>query len=133
MAARHAAKIETRDGLRTCYEARRKRQGRKDLVARSGGIVLRRDRRAEIRDPRPAPAAYPRKELTSRLRTRECELCETGTTVAVHQVTGLKALGQPGPGQPARAALMAKTRRKTLIVCAACHDLIHANPVTHAA
>jgi len=24
-------------------------------------------------------------------------------------------------------------RRKTLIVCAACHDYIHANPVTHAA
>ena len=133
MAARHAAKIETRDGLRTCYEARRKRQGRKDLVARSGGIVLRRDRRAEIRDPRPDPAAHPRKELISRLRTRECELCETGTTVAVHQVTGLKALGQPGPGQPAWAALMTKMRRKTLVVCAACHDLIHANPVTHAA
>ena len=133
MAARHKAKVKTRNGLRTCFTARRKRQGKKDLVARSGGIVLRRDRYAEIRDPRPAPAAYPRKELVSRLRTRRCELCETGTTVAVHQVTGLKALGQPGPGQPAWAALMTKMRRKTLIVCASCHDLIHANPVTHAA
>ena len=65
--------------------------------------------------------------------TRECELCETGTTVAVHQVTGLKTLGKPGPGQPAWAALMAKMRRKTLIVCAPCHDWIHANPVAHAA
>ena len=133
MAARHKAKVKTRNGLRTCFTAKRKRPGKKDLVARSGGIVLRRDRRAEIRDPRPAPAAYPRKELISRLRTRRCELCETGTTVAVHQVTGLKALGQPGPGQPAWVALMAKIRRKTLIVCAPCHDLIHANPVTHAA
>ena len=58
----------------------------------------------------------------------ECELCETGTTVAVHQVTGLKELGKPGPGQPAWAALMAKMRRKTLIVCADCHEHIHAEP-----
>ncbi len=133
MAARHKAKIETSDGLRTCFEARKHREGKKDLVARFGGIILRQDRRAVIRDPAPAPAAYPRKELVKRLRTRECELCETGTTVTVHQVTGLRTLGKPGPGQPAWAALMAKMRRKTLIVCAPCHDWIHANPVAHAA
>jgi group II intron reverse transcriptase/maturase len=133
IAARHKAKIETSNGLRTCFEARKHREGKKDLVARFGGIILRQDRRAVIRDPAPAPAAYPRKELVKRLRTRECELCETGTTVTVHQVTGLKTLGKPGPGQPAWAALMAKMRRKTLIVCAPCHDWIHANPVAHAA
>jgi group II intron reverse transcriptase/maturase len=133
MAARYKAKTETSDGLRTCFEARRHREGKPDLVARFGGIILRQDRRAVIRDPAPAPAPYPRKELIRRLRKRECELCETGTTVAVHQVTGLKALGRPGPGQPAWASLMAKMRRKTLIVCAACHDWIHANPVAHAA
>ncbi len=133
MAARHKAKAETGDGPRTCFEARRRRRGKPDLVARFGGIILRQDRRAVIRDPAPAPAAYPRKELLKRLRTRECELCETGTTVTVHQVTGLKTLGKPGPGQPAWAALMAKMRRKTLIVCAPCHEYIHASPVAHAA
>jgi group II intron reverse transcriptase/maturase len=133
MAARHKAKVETRNGLRTCFEARRKREGKADLVARSGGIVLKRDRHAKIREPQPISAAYPRKELIYRLRKRECELCETGTTVAVHQVASLKALGQPGPGQPAWAALMAKMRRKTLIVCSACHEWIHANPVARAA
>jgi group II intron reverse transcriptase/maturase len=133
MAARYRAKIETSDGPRTCYEARKHREGKKDLVARFGGITLRQDRRAVIRDPAPGPAPYPRKELIFRLRRRECELCETGTTVTVHQVTGLNALGEPGPARPAWAALMAKMRRKTLIVCAACHDWIHANPVAHAA
>jgi group II intron reverse transcriptase/maturase len=133
MAARHKAAIETSDGPRTCYEARKHREGKKDLVARFGGTILRQDRRAVIRDPAPGPPLYPRKELISRLRRRECELCETGTTVTVHQVTGLKALGEPGPGQPAWAALMARMRRKTLIVCATCHDWIHANPVAHAA
>jgi len=133
MAARHKAKVITGDGPRTCFEARRKRTGKPDLVARFGGIILRQDRRAVITDPAPVPVRVPRKELLARLRQRECELCETGTTVAVHQVTGLRELGKPGPGQPAWAALMARMRRKTLIICAPCHDWIHANPVTHAA
>jgi group II intron reverse transcriptase/maturase len=133
MAARFKAKVITGDGPRTCFEARRKRKGKPDLIARFGGIILRQDRRAVITDPAPVPVRVPRKELLYRLRQRECELCETGTTVAVHQVTGLKQLGRPGPGQPAWAALMARMRRKTLIVCAPCHDWIHANPVARAA
>ena len=133
MAARLRAKVITGDGPRTCYEARLRREGRRELVARFGGIVLRQDRRAVIRDPAPVPARLPRKELICRLRRRWCELCETGATVAVHQIAGLSQLGKPGPGQPAWAAVMAKMRRKTLIVCAPCHEHIHANPVTHAA
>jgi hypothetical protein len=133
MASRHAAKVTTAHGPRRCFEARRRREGREDLVARFGGIPLRQDRRAVVRDPAPVPVTTPRKELQSRLRGQWCELCETGATVAVHQVTSLKELGKPGPGQPAWAALMAKMRRKTLIVCEACHELIHASPVAHAA
>ncbi len=133
MAARHQAKIATEDGPRTCFEARLRREGKKDLVARFGGIILRQDRRAVITDPAPVPACPPRKELIHRLRRRRCELCEHGTTVTVHQVAGLRQLGKPGPGQPAWAALMARMRRKTLIVCAACHEHIHASPVAHAA
>ncbi|MGW4985532.1 HNH endonuclease [Streptomyces mirabilis] len=72
-------------------------------------------------------------ELLMRLRTRKCELCETGATVAVHQVAGLKELGRPGSDRPAWAVLMAKMRRKTLVVCAPCHDWIHTNPVTRVA
>jgi len=133
MAARHKAKVITGDGPRTCFEASLKREGRKDLVARFGGIILRQDRRAVIQDPAPVPVHAPRKELIQRLLKRRCELCEQSATVAAHQVAGLKQLGEPGPGQPAWAALMARMRRKTLIICAACHDYIHANPVTHAA
>jgi group II intron reverse transcriptase/maturase len=133
MAARHKAKIQTSDGLRTCFEARLRRKGRKDLVARFGGIPLKRDRRAVITDPAPVPVIPPPKELTQRLRKRWCELCEHGATVAVHQVARLADLGKAGPGQPAWAALMARMRRKTLIVCPVCHDYIHANPVANAA
>jgi group II intron reverse transcriptase/maturase len=133
MAARHKSKVITGDGPRTCFEATLTRQGKKNLVARFGGIPLQQNRRAVITDPAPVPVHYPRKELIYRLRKRWCELCETAATVAVHQVAGLKHLGKPGSGQPAWAALMARMRRKTLIVCAACHDHIHANPVAHAA
>jgi hypothetical protein len=40
MAARHKAKIETSDGMRTCFEARKRRAGKPELVARFGGIPL---------------------------------------------------------------------------------------------
>ncbi len=53
--------------------------------------------------------------------------------MTVHHVAKLAQLGKPGPGQPAWAALMARKRRKTLIVCRPCHDYIHANPVANAA
>jgi group II intron reverse transcriptase/maturase len=133
MAARHKAKTATPHGLRTCFEARIRREGKPDLVARFGGIPLKHDRRAVIREPAPVPVATPYKELIHRLRTRWCELCEHGATVTVHHVARLAHLGKPGPGQPAWAALMAKMRRKTLVVCSICHDHIHANPVAHAA
>ncbi|HYX60645.1 MAG TPA: reverse transcriptase domain-containing protein [Streptosporangiaceae bacterium] len=133
MAARHKAKVATPHGLRTCFEARVRREGKPDLVARFGGIPLKHDRRAAIREPAPVPDAIPHKELIHRLRGRWCELCEHGATVAVHHVAKLADLGKPGPGQPAWAALMAKMRRKTLIVCTACHAWIHANPVANAA
>jgi hypothetical protein len=128
MAARHKAKIETSDGLRSCFEARKQREGKKDLIARFGGIPLKRDSHAVITDPAPVPVSHPRKELITRLRRRRCELCEQGATVAVHQIARLADLGKPGPGQPAWASLMATKRRKTLIVCTTCHDHIHANP-----
>jgi group II intron reverse transcriptase/maturase len=133
MAARHKAKIATPDGLRTCFEARVRREGKPDLVARFGGIPLRHDRRAVIREPAPVPETTPAKELIHRLRGRWCELCEHRATVDVHHAAKLADLGKPGPGQPAWAALMAKMRRKTLIVCAPCHEYIHANPVVNAA
>jgi group II intron reverse transcriptase/maturase len=133
MAARHKAEAITSDGPRACFEARRKREGRKDLVARFGGIPLKQNRRAVIADPAPVPVHPPRRELVHRLRRRQCELCEQGATVAVHQVAALADLGRPGPGQPAWAALMARMRRKTLIVCTTCHEHIHAAPVTDAA
>ena len=94
---------------------------------------LKQDKRVPINDPAPVPIRTPPRELIARLRRRRCELCEQGATVAVHQVTKLADLGSSGAGQPAWAALMAKMRRKTLIVCHECHEIIHESPAMLAA
>ena len=125
MAAKHRAKHSTAHGLRTCYEARVERAGKQPLVARFGGIPLKRNKDAVLTDNIPKRVPYPRKELTRRLLRSRCELCEQPGKVLVHQVRTLASLGKPGPGQPAWAELMARKRRKTLVVCHPCHDAVH--------
>jgi group II intron reverse transcriptase/maturase len=133
IAAKHKAVIETSHGKRTCFEARRARKGKQDLTARFGGIPLKRDRKAKIGDPKLTQSIPHPKEISRRIQKHWCELCEQASKVEVHQVARLADLGTKGPGQSAWAALMMKKRRKTLIVCAACHEYIHATPVTLAA
>ena len=125
IAAKHKAKVQTPYGLRTCFEARIERDGKPPLVARFGGIPLVRDKNAVLTDRIPGRMPYPRKELVARLLARRCELCGDTGTVLVHQVRKLASLGKPGPGQPRWAAVMARKRRKTLVVCRPCHDLTH--------
>jgi len=133
MAARYTATTQTPHGLRTCFEARIHREDKQDLVARFGGIPLARQKDAVLIDRLPGPVPTPRKELLRRLLARRCELCKNATTVVVHQVRNLASLGKPGPDQPHWATVMATMRRKTLVVCAACHDIVHHTPVTNAA
>src|SRR5262249_36578505 len=60
MAARYRAQVTTGDGPRTCFQARRRRKGKPDLVARFGGIILRPDPPAGINEPPPGPVRGPR-------------------------------------------------------------------------
>ena len=125
MAAKHRATTETPHGPRRCYEARVERIGRQPLVARFGGIPLVRDKRAVIVDRSPSDqVTYQRKELVRRLLARRCELCGEPGKVIVHQVPTLASLEQH-TAQPPWVALMLRKRRKTLVVCHPCHDVIH--------
>jgi len=126
MADKHKATTVTPHGPRRCFEARVERHGRKPLVARFGGIPLRRQKKAVITDLPQGPARPRRKELVTRLLTGQCEWCEQPGQVEAHQVRKLAGLARPGQPQPAWAQLMARKRRKTLIVCAPCHAAIHA-------
>ena len=134
MAARYAASVTTPHGPRRCFQVSVDRgEGKAPLVARYGGIPLRRQKMAVLTDRQPVPATR-RKELIGRLLAGRCEMCGHTGQMDVHQVRKLADLGPPGqPHQPAWAALMAKRRRKTLVVCHACHDTIHPGRTTVAA
>jgi group II intron reverse transcriptase/maturase len=127
MAAKHKAKIETPHGLRTCFEAVVERgDGRKPLVARFGGIALKRQKKAVLRDRVPGRWEIPRpKELVLRLVAGRCEICGQSESIRVHHIRKLADLDRLGPEKPAWARIMAKRRRKSLVVCETCHDDIH--------
>ena len=125
MAAKHKAKVDTPHGPRKCFEAVVEREGRKPLVARYGGIPLRQQKKAVIQDRQPGRATGP-KELVTRLLANRCEICERSGNVEVHHIRKLADLGKFGQeGRPAWAAIMAKRRRKSLVVCLDCHAGIH--------
>jgi hypothetical protein len=127
MARRYQVTIDTPHGPRMCFQASVERAGRPPLVTRFGGIPLKRQKRAVLDDRQPAPVTGPRagSELLARLRSGRCELCEQRSTVQVHHVSKLADLAKPGQPQPPWTQLMARKRRKTLIVCPTCHDRIH--------
>jgi group II intron reverse transcriptase/maturase len=126
MAGKYKAVTATPYGPRRCFEAHVERHGRKPLAARFGGIPLRRQKRAVISDRPQGPATPRRKELVTRLLAGQCEWCEQPAPVEAHQVRKLADLTRTGQPQPGWAAIMARKRRKTLIVCAPCHSAIHA-------
>ena len=125
MADRYKTTIATPHGPRRCFQVSVERAGRTPLVARFGGLPLRRKKNAVLVDRIPAPVTVRRKELITRLQAGRCELCKQTGTVDVHQVRKLADLQRPGQPQPVWDQLMAKRRRKTLVVCATCHTAIH--------
>ena len=125
MARKYATTIDTPYGPRKCFEARVERSGRKPLVARFGGIPLRRQRGAVITDRVLVPGIVRHKELVTRLLADRCEICTGTDGITVHHVRRLADLTRPGRPQPTWAAQMARRRRKTLVVCQTCHDAIH--------
>jgi hypothetical protein len=106
---------------------------RRPLVARFGGIPLRRQRRAVLLDQRPILASAKRNELIHRLLAERCEICEARGNLEVHHIRKLADVNKPGRRQkPAWMHLVAKRRRKTLVACRPCHEDIHAGrPTKH--
>jgi group II intron reverse transcriptase/maturase len=129
MAARHKAKIETPHGLRTCFEASVPREGKKPLVARFGGIPLKRQKTAVLADAVTTGPTYPNKELIRRLQAGRCEICQATDNITVHHVRRLTDLSTPGQPQPDWKQLMSTRRRKSLVVCGDCFQRIHTAPM----
>ena len=130
MAARYKAQIDTPHGPRTCFEASVARVGKEPLVARFGGIPLKRQKTAILTDRLMTGPIYPRKELVARLLAGRCELCGQTDNIEVHHVRQLADLNRLGQLPPHWAQVMAKRRRKSLVVCGDCHNLIHGQAVS---
>jgi len=130
----HLAVARSHEGRDLAATQSVERPGKQPLVARFGGIPLVRDKRAVLIDRPPShQVTYQSKELVRRLLARRCELCGDPGQVALHQVRNLASL-EEHTGQFAWAALMARKRRKTLLVCHPCHDVIHVEqPVANTA
>ena len=101
--------------------------GKKPLVAQWGGISLARDLTPTVlNDDPPKIWSGRRSELVQRLLADTCELCGSQHQVEVHHIRALKDLNPKGRKQPPEWVVrMASRRRKTLVVCRACHEGIH--------
>jgi group II intron reverse transcriptase/maturase len=113
-----------------CLEIQVQREGKKPLVARFGGIPLRRQPMARLVDQSPNVARSERNELIKRLLADTCELCGSRNTVEVHHIRKLADLEREGRERPCWVKTMAARRRKTLMVCHFCHQAIHAGRPT---
>jgi hypothetical protein len=122
---KHRSKVQTPTGPRTCLEAIVHREGKKPLVARFGGIPLRRQKEAVLID-QPTKRYQPRRtELIKRLLANECELCGATEQVEVHHIRKLADLKAKGRADaPDWQKIMSARRRKTLVVCRECHMAI---------
>ncbi|MEV5532390.1 reverse transcriptase/maturase family protein [Streptomyces prunicolor] len=126
MARKYKVTTDTPAGPRKCLQASITRApSRKPLVAQFGGIPLKRHKAAVLTDRDPAQRQPQRRELTRRLLAGLCELCGQTAQIQVHQIRQLADLDRLGQTQPDWAVLMARKRRKTLVVCPPCHEVIH--------
>ena len=121
-------KTKSPEGV-TCLQVQIDREGKKPLIARFGGKPINYQKLANIVETTPQILTS-RTQLVERLLADECELCGSTTNVEVHHIKSIKELIQKyrkrGTEMPWWIKRMAEMYRKTLVVCAKCHDQIHA-------
>lgn len=105
------------------------REGKNPLIATWGGVPLIWDIQSNP-DDRPQLRWNVRSELEKRLLAQTCEVCEATRMTAqieVHHIRALKDLKKyEGREKPSWVKIMAARRRKTLVLCHACHMDLHA-------
>jgi len=126
MAKKYSAIIQTEHGVMNGIRVEVHWDGKKPLTTEFGGIPLRTKLRvANITDKVLKPK-FGRSELIQRLLAEKCELCGSQENIEVHHIRKLSDLKVAGRKEkPLSKKRMAAIRRKTLIVCKACHNAIH--------
>jgi group II intron reverse transcriptase/maturase len=127
IARKYRSVTQTPYGPMKSLEVSVERPGKPPLVARFGGIPLRRQRTVILVDHNPPSPKSDRNELLKRLLADTCELCGATQECEVHHLRKLADLKQRGRREkPVWIQIMAARQRKTLVVCRRCHDAIHA-------
>lgn len=139
LAAKHKTSVRTQQrrtestrktphGQRRCYQVKVEREGKKPLVAYFGGIALKYKKNAILEDQPLKPISFrPGPDLIARFLAEECEICGSEKNVEVHHIRKLKDLNLKGRKEkPLWVRYMAARQRKTLVLCASCHDDLHA-------
>lgn len=128
MVRKYKSVIETSHGKMKCLEITVKRENKKPLVARFGGIPLRPRETVFLVDlPFSNKKPPERNELIKRLLANECEMCGSTEDIRVHHIRKLADLETKGRSEkPQWVKIMSTRRRKTLVVCHQCHMDIHA-------
>jgi group II intron reverse transcriptase/maturase len=126
MATRYGATLRTDHGPRQGLRVTVEREGKTPLTAEFGGVPLRVQTQVSHLTDRVITLGYNRSGLIQRLLAETCELCGSTDQVEVHHVRKLADLQRKGRrAKPLWVQRMAALRRKTLVVCQACHHAIH--------
>lgn len=123
---KYSGKVISENGkVLKCLRVEVEREGKKPLVATFGGFSIKRKPTLSIDDQTPKPINT-RTEVLQRLMANACEICGSSENVEVHHIRKLSDLKKQGSDpNTGWKALMAKRRRKTLVVCRTCHVAIH--------
>jgi len=118
--------VRTPDGPRRCIKVVIERPDKLPLTAIFGGLSLRRQVTAVLKDH--VPIRRPRRtEILKRLLANACEVCSSSEEVEVHHVRKLSDLKKMGrKALPDWAKIMIIRKRKTLVLCKSCHVAVHA-------
>ncbi len=134
VARQYTATVQTSAGPRKCLQVMVPRRDKRPLIARFGGLSLRRRKNAVLKEPEHInPYDWvSRTELVQRLLADECEICGSRQNVEVHHIRKLSDLKIRGRREkPLHVQIMSARRRKTLVLCRECHVNLHAgNPLT---
>ncbi len=124
---KYESTVDTPHGPMKCLEMVVKREGKKPLTARFGGIPLRQREKAITIDlPFQVSKPPERNELIKRLLADKCELCGSKEDIRVHHIRKLADLQTKGRNEKLPwMKIMSMRRRKTLVVCHRCHKEIH--------
>jgi group II intron reverse transcriptase/maturase len=115
---KYKTETETPYGKMKCLEVKIEGKDGKIHRAQFGGIPLRRQAKAAIRDLNPNQLVIPRNERVKRLLRNVCELCGSKDRVQMHHVRKLSDLKKKGRKEkPLWMKVMIAMNRKTIAGC----------------